>query len=95
MNDSLAVKVREVIAGHFRIDPQRLTNEVRLGADLGADWLDRLELMIAIEDQVTGFEIVSDVVVDQIDTVGDLMQIIESVEKGGAGPLRSGNMAHR
>jgi acyl carrier protein len=44
--------------------------------DLGADWLDRLELMIAIEEQVRGLEI-ADVVTDQIDTVGDLLRIIE------------------
>jgi acyl carrier protein len=44
--------------------------------DLGADWLDRLELIIAIEDQVSGFELV-DVVADHIDTVGDLMRAIK------------------
>jgi acyl carrier protein len=42
MNDSLTIKVREVIAGHFGIDPERLTDESRLRDDLGADWLDRL-----------------------------------------------------
>jgi acyl carrier protein len=76
MNDTLAIKVREVIAGHFRIDPGRLTDESRLRDDLGADWLDRLELMIAIEDQVAGFEF-AEVVADQIDTVGDLMRALK------------------
>ena len=56
MNDSLAAKVRSVIAGHFGIDANRLTDEARF-RDLGADWLDRLELMIAIEDEVAGVEI--------------------------------------
>jgi acyl carrier protein len=55
----------------------------RFRDDLGADWLDRLELMITIEDQVAGIEI-DDVVVDQIDTVGDLMRVIESVDKSRA-----------
>jgi acyl carrier protein len=76
MNDTLAIKVREVIAGHFRIDPGRLTDESRLRDDLGADWLDRLELMIAIEDQVAGFEF-AEVVADRIDTVGDLMRALK------------------
>ena len=84
MNESLTVKVREIIAGHLGIDPDRLTDEARFRDDLGADWLDRLELMIAIEDQVAGIEI-DDAVVDQIDTVGDLIRVIESVENGGAG----------
>jgi acyl carrier protein len=48
----------------------------RFRDDLGADWLDRLEVIIAIEDQVAGFEM-ANVVADQIDTVGDLMRAIE------------------
>ena len=94
MNESLTVKVREIIVGHLGIDPDRLTDEARFRDDLGADWLDRLELMIAIEDQVAGIEI-DDAVVDQIDTVGDLMRVIESVENGGAGARQGGGMAHR
>jgi acyl carrier protein len=81
-NDHLAAKVRNVIAGHFGIDANCLTDEARFRDDLGADWLDRLELVIAIEDQVAGIKI-ADVVVQHIDTVGDLMRVIESVDNGG------------
>ena len=94
MNDRLAAKVRSVIAEHFGIDANRLTNESRFRDDLGADWLDRLELMFAIEDQLAGIEIV-DVVVDQIDTVGDLMQVIESVDNGRSDAMLIGGMAQR
>jgi acyl carrier protein len=94
MNISLAVKVREIIAEHLGVASDRLTDEARLHDDLGADWLDRLELMIAIEDQMAGIEI-DDVVVDQIDTVGDLMRVIESVQSGRARALQGGGMAHR
>jgi acyl carrier protein len=76
MHNNLTVKVREIVAGHFRIDPDRLTDDARFQEDLGADWLDRLELLIAIEDQIPGFGI-ADVVAEQIDTVGDLMRTIE------------------
>jgi hypothetical protein len=38
------VKVREIVAGHFGIDPKRVTDEARFHDDLGADWLDRLEV---------------------------------------------------
>jgi acyl carrier protein len=92
MRDSLTVKVLEIVAEQLGVDPGRLTEEVRLRDDLGADWLDRLELMIAIEDQVAGVEI-ADVVVDQIDTIGDLMRAVESVEHGRACPLPGGGMA--
>ena len=43
--------------------------------DLGADWLDRLELMIVIEDQFPAVEITDDDV-DQIEVVGDLIRHI-------------------
>ena len=47
--------------------------------------------MIAIEDQVAGVEI-ADVVVDQIDTIGDLMRVVESV---GGSRVPPGAMARR
>jgi acyl carrier protein len=93
MNDSLAAKVRSLIADHFGIDANRLTDEARFH-DLGADWLDRLELMIAIEDQVAGIEI-DDVVVDQIDTVGDVMRVIESFDNDRSDAMPIGGMARR
>jgi acyl carrier protein len=68
--------VRQIIAGQFGVEPQRVTDDARFSDDLGADWLDRLEVMIAIEDHISGFEI-TDVVADQIDTVGDLIRVIE------------------
>jgi acyl carrier protein len=83
MNDTLTAKVRNVIAGYFGIDADRLRDETRFRDDLGADRLDRLELVIAIEHQITGIEI-DDVAVDKIDTVGDLMRFIENVVSGGA-----------
>ena len=78
MTDNFTSKVRGVIAEHFGVDAARLSDEARLRDDLGADWLDRLELMIAIEDQVAGVEI-DDVMVDQVQTVGDLMRLVEGV----------------
>ena len=76
MQGNINIKVRKIIAAHLGIDPTRVTDEARFRDDLGADWLDRLEVILAIEDQVAGFEI-ADVVADQIDTVGDLMRVIE------------------
>jgi acyl carrier protein len=80
MNTSLASRIRNVIAGHFRIAPGSLPEETRFRDDLGADWLDRLELLITIEDQVIGFEIDS-VMTEQIETVGDLMRVVENADK--------------
>jgi acyl carrier protein len=79
MNASLASRVRDVIAVHFRIERDRLVDEVRLRDDLGADWLDRLELLIAIEDQVAEFTF-DNMVAEQIETIGDLMRAIEDAD---------------
>ena len=76
MDGNIALKVREIIAGHFGVDPNRVTDEARFRDDLGADWLDRLEVIVAIEDQISGCEL-ADIVADQIDTVGDLMRAID------------------
>lgn len=86
MNDSLTTKVRTIIADHFGIASSCLTDEAHLCNDLGADWLDRLELMIAIEDQVAGVEI-DDMMVDQIETVGDIMRIVEEVRNTLSGAM--------
>ena len=83
MSASLVSTVRNVIAKHFRIELDRLVDEARFD-DLGADWLDRLELLIAIEDQVAEFSF-NNVLAEQIETVGDLMRLVE----GAARPDRA------
>jgi acyl carrier protein len=76
MQSNINIKVRKIISAHLGVDSTRVTDEAHFRDDLGADWLDRLEVIIAIEDQVTGFEM-ADVVADRINTVGDLMRAIE------------------
>ena len=70
--------VRTIIADHLGVDVKRVTDEAHFTYDLGAGWLDRLELMIVIEDQFADVEMTDDDV-DQIDVVGDLIRHIENV----------------
>jgi acyl carrier protein len=84
MSDALAARIREIIAEHFGVPSHRLRNEARLRDDLGADRFDRIELMIAIEDRMSGIEI-DDAKVDEIQTVGDLMLFVKDL----AGALKS------
>ena len=44
---------------------------MRFTQDLGADWLDRLAFMMAVEEQFAGLEITDDNV-DRMQVVGDL-----------------------
>jgi acyl carrier protein len=61
------------------VDIKRVTDEAHFTDDLGADWLDRLELMIVIEDQFADV-LITDEDVDQIEVVGDLIRHIETVD---------------
>jgi acyl carrier protein len=69
--------VRALIARHLDVDIGRVTDDASFIDDLGADWLDRLELMIVIEDHFPGLEILEDDA-DRIQVVGDLIRYIES-----------------
>jgi acyl carrier protein len=74
----LAAKdVRTLIAHQLGVDVKRVTDEAHFADDLGADWLDRLELMIEIEAQFPTVEFTDDDV-DQIDVVGDLIRHLRS-----------------
>ncbi len=79
--------IRALVAQHLGVDVERVTEEAHFSDDLGAGWLDRLELMIMIEDQFEDVEI-SDDEADQISVVGDLIRHVEGVagERTGATP---------
>ncbi len=72
--------VRLFIAEYLGIDAARVTDEVHFSEDLGLDWLDRLELMILIEDEFAGVEISEDDA-NQIEVVGDLIRHVEILNK--------------
>jgi len=74
--------VRALIANHLGVSVGRVTDEAHFTNDLGADWLERLELMIAVEDQFAGVEI-TDADVDRIELVGDLIRHIETLDDEG------------
>jgi acyl carrier protein len=70
-------RVRTLIAKYLGVDAKRVTDEAHFDDDLGLDWLDRLELMILIEDEFPDFEL-SDNDANQIEVVGDLIRILKS-----------------
>jgi acyl carrier protein len=67
--------IRAFLANHFRVDVGRITDDVHLRNDLGADWLDRLELLILIEDNFDDIELPDDA--DRIEVVGDLIRHVQ------------------
>jgi acyl carrier protein len=78
-------EIRALVATHLGVDVGLVTNEAHFIDDLGADWLDRLELLILIEDQFAGVELM-DGEADQIESVGDLIRYIEDARVGSMTP---------
>ena len=67
--------IRALIANHFEADIRRVTDAAHFTEDLGADWLDHLELLILIEEHFPGMEI-TEQDAEQLETVGDLIRYI-------------------
>jgi len=72
-------EVRTLIANQLGVDVKRVADEAHFTDDLGADWLDRLELMIVIEDRFADV-VITDEEVDQLEVIGALIRHIENVD---------------
>ena len=69
-------KVRDIVAEQFDVDSEEVTAESTIIDDLGADSLDVVDLISAVEDE---FDVqIPDEKVEGIKTVGDIVAFIES-----------------
>lgn len=69
-------KVGDIIAKSFKLDPAAVTLEKSFQDDLGADSLEIVELVMALEEEF-GIEI-SDEEAENIKTVGNAVEFIAS-----------------
>jgi acyl carrier protein len=69
-------KVKEIIVERLSVDEKDVTQEASFIDDLGADSLDTVELVMALEEEF-GMEI-PDEEAEKIVTVGDAVKYIES-----------------
>lgn len=69
-------KVKDILSKQFDVDSDSITSDTSLTDDLGADSLDVVDLIMSIEDEF-GIEI-PDEVAEQVKTVGDLVDFVES-----------------
>jgi acyl carrier protein len=71
-------KVKEIIVSELKLDASKITMEANLQNDLGADSLDAVEVIMALEEE---FDIeFSDDAATSIKTVGDIVKYIESLK---------------
>jgi len=69
-----------LVSKQLGVDLEFVTSETHFTNDLGADLLDRVELMLAIEAKFAGVEITDDDV-EQIQVVGDLIRHLNTAKQ--------------
>ena len=74
MGQGLIERVRRLMSDQLGVDPSEMKSEANILEDLGADSLDVVELVMAIEE---AFDIeISDEEADSMRTVGDVEQYV-------------------
>ncbi len=74
MNEDIFEKVKTIVVESLEVDPKAVILEANFANDLGADSLDTVELVMALEE---AFDIeIPDEVAEQIDTVGKAVDYI-------------------
>ena len=75
MNQEIFGKIQEIVADLLDIDADTITPESKFQADLGADSLDLVELIMEFEEQFGGE--ISDEDAQKITTVGEAVKYVE------------------
>jgi len=70
-------KVKEIVAESLGVEAEKITAESSFQKDLGADSLDLMDMVMALEDEY-GVEIPTDDL-GQLVTVGDVVKYIEKL----------------
>ena len=72
---SIEQRVKDIIVEQLGVKPDQVTPEAKFIEDLGADSLDTVELIMALEEEF-GIE-VPDEQAEKLTTVGDVVKYIE------------------
>jgi acyl carrier protein len=75
MNQEIFEKIKEIVADLLDIDPDTVKPESKFQADLGADSLDLVELIMEFEERFGGE--ISDEDAQKITTVGEAVKYVE------------------
>jgi len=77
---STAEKVKEIVVNQLGVSPEQATPEAKFIEDLGADSLDQVELIMALEEEF-GADI-PDEDAEKLTSVGDAIKYIEENVQG-------------
>lgn len=74
MNQDIFVKVKQIVVDQLEVTPDEVKPESSFANDLGADSLDTVELVMALEE---AFDVeIPDEAAEKIDTVGKAVDFI-------------------
>lgn len=72
-------KVIEILSKQLRVEKEKINASTNIAADLGADSLDLVEILMSLEEE---FEVsIPDEAIPGIVTVGDLVKFIDNAKK--------------
>jgi len=74
--DQIEYRVKKVISEQLAIDPERITNDTSFENDLGADSLDKVEIIMALEEEFDCDILDEDA--DRIKTVGQAVEYLQN-----------------
>ncbi|MCX8091845.1 MAG: acyl carrier protein [Verrucomicrobiae bacterium] len=77
--NSIEQRVRKIIVEQLDVKPDQVTPDAKFVEDLGADSLDIVELIMALEEEF-GHEI-PDEEAEKLVTVGDVVKYIEDLQE--------------
>ena len=75
MSESSEAKIKEIIVEQLGVNADKVTREAKMIEDLGADSLDAVELVMAIEEEF-GIE-VPDEQAEKLQAIGDIIDYVE------------------
>ncbi len=76
---SIAQRINDIIVEQLGVNADQVTPEAKFIEDLGADSLDTVELVMALEEE---FSIeIADEEAEKLQSVGDVIKYIEEIQK--------------
>ncbi|MEN9734640.1 MAG: acyl carrier protein [Limisphaerales bacterium] len=76
---SIEQRIKDIIVDQLNVNADQVTPEAKFIEDLGADSLDTVELVMALEEEF-GVEI-PDEEAEKLQTVGDVLKYVEELQK--------------
>ena len=80
MSESIEARVREIIINELGVEPEKVTDDASFVEDLGADSLDTVEMVMALEAE---FSLdIPDEDAEQMRSVGDAIKYLKENGEG-------------